>query len=110
MRALAIPRARSDRPVALSEDPPHPNGDPAQPHEAKTALTGAIPIPPFTPGEKFFQVPGKPSLRIFQVLPVTVAEMDFKVAKGCDALLERLEAKLGDPVYGPLEPTRPSAC
>jgi hypothetical protein len=41
------------------------------------------------------------------VLPVTAAEMDYKLAHGVDGLLERME-KRDDDIYGPIDPRHKS--
>lgn len=84
-----------------------PNGDPARPYAPGTLLTGAVIIPPFQLGSAFFELPGEPPLHIFQVLPVTSAEMDRKLEAGLDGLLEAMEAA-DDGVYGPIDPARKS--
>ena len=85
-----------------------PNGDPASPYAPDMHLSGAILIPPFLLGESLFVVPGNPPLHIFQVLPVTSAEMNLKLEVGIDDMLERLEDRIPD-LYGPVNPLRPSA-
>lgn len=85
-----------------------PNGDPAQPYAPDTKLSGAIIIPPFGLGEDLFIAEGKPTLRFFQILPVTDAEMKYKLKHGADELLEKLEQKLPD-IYGPIDRARKSA-
>lgn len=85
-----------------------PNGDPAQPYCQGTKLAGAIVIPPFLFGSDFFEVPGTPTLHVFQLLPVTNAEMDFKLRHGADELLEKLETKFPE-IYGPVDNARTSA-
>lgn len=85
-----------------------PNGDPARTYCDGTKLAGALLIPPFVFGNEFFRVPGTPPMHIFQVLPITSAEMDFKLRHGADALLERLETKFPE-IYGPIDAARPSA-
>lgn len=86
-----------------------PNGDPAEPYAPDTQLSGAILIPPFLLGKDLFVVPGEPPMHVFQVLPVTAREMDFKLQQGVDPLLELLENAFGDALYGPVDPLRPSA-
>ena len=86
-----------------------PNGDPAEPYAPGTKLTGAVIIPPFVLGEDLFVVPGDPVLHIFQVLPVTDAEMELKLRVGLDGMLEHLEEAIPD-IYGPIDPGRDSAC
>lgn len=84
-----------------------PNGDPARPYAPGTSLTGAVVIPPFQLGAEFFELAGEPPLHIFQVLPVTTAEMEHKLRVGLDGLLEHLEAQ-DDGIYGPIDPQRRS--
>jgi hypothetical protein len=86
-----------------------PNGDPAEPYAPKTKLTGAILIPPLLLGDEFFEVSGEPPLHIFQILPLTTAEMEYKLNEGTDNLLESLEKKFGDDIYGAIDPSRKSA-
>lgn len=86
-----------------------PNGDPAEPYVPGTQLAGAIIIPPISMSEEFFEVPGEPPLHIFQVIPLTAKEMDYKLDKGTDKLLELLEKKFGDAIYGPIDVQRKSA-
>lgn len=84
-----------------------PNGDPARPYAPGTELCGAMVIPPFAFGRELFEVPGEPIVHVYQVLPLTAAEMDFKLRSGVDALLERMEAA-DDDIYGPLDAARRS--
>ena len=84
-----------------------PNGDPARPYAPGTELCGAMVIPPFAFGRELFEVPGDPIVHVYQVLPLTAAEMDFKLRSGVDALLERMEAA-DDGIYGPLDAARRS--
>lgn len=83
-----------------------PNGDPAQTYAPDTKLAGAIIIPPFA-HDTLFIAEGKPTLHIFQILPVTAAEMDFKLKHGVDKLLDKLEKKFPD-LYGPIDRARAS--
>lgn len=85
-----------------------PNGDPAQPYAPDTLLAGALVVPPFDLAEAFFTAEGSPTLHFFQVLPVTAAEMAFKLKHGVDKTLDKLEQKL-PALYGPIDPARKSA-
>jgi len=85
-----------------------PNGNPAKAYAAGTKLSGAVVVPPFALADEFFAVEGEPAMHVFQVLPVTDAEMAFKLKKGLDPLLEKLE-KAHPEIYGPLVPGRRSA-
>lgn len=84
-----------------------PNGNPARTYAPDTQLSGALIIPPNGEREDFFVVDGAPVLHIFQVLPVTAAEMAYKLEHGLDPLLDKLEETLPD-VYGPLDRGRAS--
>lgn len=86
-----------------------PNGDPPAPYAPDTQLCGAVLIPPFLIGDSLFVAQGEPPLHVFQVLPITAAEMSFKLQVGLDGLLDRLESAISDKVlYGPVDPLRPS--
>jgi hypothetical protein len=84
-----------------------PNGDPARPYVPSTTLAGAVLIPPLLL-DGLFEVPGDPPMHIFQVLPLTAAEIALKMEHGVDALLEGMEEELGDDAFGPIDPQRPS--
>jgi hypothetical protein len=73
-------------------------------------LSGAILIPPYALGPDFFRVPGEPPLHIFQVMPVTPAEMSAKLTLGVDGLLEAMEKKAEGALgpYGPIQHDRRS--
>ncbi|MBU1221165.1 suppressor of fused domain protein [Myxococcota bacterium] len=91
-----------------------PNGDPPEPYARSTMLSGAVLIPPFALSKdskslSFFTVTGTPQIHIFQVLPVTNAEMKYKLDNGLDELLEKLESKIPD-TYGPINPKRKTVC
>jgi hypothetical protein len=85
-----------------------PNGDPAKPYAPGTHLAGAVLIPPILFGDALFVVPGSPTMHILQVLPVTAAEMAFKLERGIDAMGQILDERFPDP-YGPVDALRPSA-
>lgn len=86
-----------------------PNGDPPKPYAQGTQLCGSLIVPPFALGTEFFVVPGEPALHVFQVLPVTAAEMKMKLDVGLDRLLEEMEQVVPD-AYGPIQAQRRSAC
>ena len=85
-----------------------PNGDPARPYAPGTELAGALLVPPIWL-DGMFELAGEPPMHVFQVLPITAAEMDLKMAEGADALLRAMEDELGDDAFGPIDPQRPSA-
>jgi hypothetical protein len=85
-----------------------PNYDPPSPYAPDSKLCGAVLIPPFGLTRDFMDVDGEPPLRIFQLLPVTQAEMDYKVAHGVGALVDRFVERLGDDGFGPIDPARDS--
>ena len=87
-----------------------PNGDPMQPMAPDSAFTGVLLLPPFNalPDPKDWQV-SLPDGRVIKLLaPVFLhpEEMDFKLAHGYPALLDRLAAA---EVVAGLTPGRPSA-
>jgi Suppressor of fused protein (SUFU) len=84
------------------------NEDPPVPYAPSTKLAACMLVSPRSLGASFEKVPGEPALRILQLLPITAAELAFKLEKGDQALIERLEAERGDEVYGPLDPARRS--
>ncbi|MGE0790926.1 MAG: suppressor of fused domain protein [Sandaracinaceae bacterium] len=84
-----------------------PNGDPAAPYAPGTLLSGAVLIPPFA-FEDLFVVPGTPTLHVFQVLPVTQAEMQLKLERALEGMLDVMEQRVPD-LYGPVDPARASA-
>ncbi|MBX3191538.1 MAG: suppressor of fused domain protein [Labilithrix sp.] len=85
-----------------------PNGDPAEPYAKGTLLSGALILPPYLLGPPFFSIPGDPPIFVFQVVPVTAAEMSRKLEIGVDALLDEMD-KAGVDAIGPIDPARRSA-
>ena len=85
-----------------------PNGDPAEPYARGTKLTGAIIIESRGLGADFGVVAGSPPIRIYQVLPVTSAEMDMKLRMGTEETLAFLEQSVPNS-FGPIDPTRGGA-
>jgi hypothetical protein len=72
-----------------------PNGDPAEPYARNVAFAGAIILPPLTAPDAFRTLQVGPDRRItfYSVLPLFPAEMDLKLRKGTDALLDLFDAK-----------------
>lgn len=72
-----------------------PNGDPAEPFAPNTRLCGAILVPPLTTQDEFdtLVIDEEKTIQIYSVVPIYQAEMDLKLRKGSQALLERLDAK-----------------
>lgn len=70
-----------------------PNGDPAEPYADDVPFTGAILLPPVTAPEDFFVLPidERKSIGFLAVYPLYPEEMDLKLRKGTDALLEGFE-------------------
>lgn len=84
-----------------------PNGDPAEPLGPGTELAGLMIVPPLLLGDDVHRLTLADGrvVRFWSVVPLYVAEMEFKLRKGADALLERLdEAGVTDLV----DPTRPN--
>lgn len=72
-----------------------PNGDPAEPFAPNTRLCGAMLVPPLTVAEEFdtLFIDGEKTIQFYSVVPIYRAEMELKLRKGSQALVERLDAK-----------------
>lgn len=72
-----------------------PNGNPAEPFALNTRLCGAILVPPLTTPDEFdtLVIDEEKTIQFYSVVPIYQAEMDLKLRKGSQALLERLDAK-----------------
>lgn len=70
-----------------------PNGHPAVPYARDTMLSGTLVIPPLTLPEEFhrFAWPNGTIVRFWSLLPVYAEEMDLKLRKGTEVLLEHVE-------------------
>lgn len=70
-----------------------PNGNPAEPYAANTSFTGAIVLPPVTATSEFSQltIPGIKDVQFYAVVPLYAEEMELKLRKGTDELLERFD-------------------
>lgn len=86
-----------------------PNGDPPAPFADNTELSGVIIGPPLLAPEDFFKLVINPDKVIYflSVLPLYKEEMEFKLAKGADALFERLDKQ---DVTELLDIHRPNVC
>ncbi|HEY6828437.1 MAG TPA: suppressor of fused domain protein [Gemmatimonadaceae bacterium] len=85
-----------------------PNGEPPEPYAPNTALCAAMIAPPLSLGEPIHKLErgNGQVIRFWNVLPLYRDEMDFKLRKGVDALLDRFDdARVSDIV----DPARPSA-
>ena len=83
-----------------------PNGDPAVPYAENTAFVGAVILPPYVLGDAFFVDDQKGDIiRFFQVVPVYAEELDYKLQKGTDALVDALP----DAAIGPIDIDRAPA-
>lgn len=69
-----------------------PNGDPPQPFAANTDFCSMVVFPPVNAPEEFHLLQhGEKLIRFFQLMPLYREELDFKLNKGLDALVERLD-------------------
>jgi hypothetical protein len=84
-----------------------PNGDPAEPLAPGTELAGLMVIPPLLLGDDVHQLTLADDrvVRFWSVLPLYAEEMDLKLRKGADDLLERLD-RAG--VTDLVDPARPN--
>lgn len=71
-----------------------PNGDPAEPYAANTGLCGAILLPAVTAPEEFaaLDIDSEKRIHFLAVVPLYREEMELKLRKGSDALLEKFGA------------------
>lgn len=70
-----------------------PNGDPAEPYAANTLLAGAVIVSPTTAPLEFtrLSIPGVKDIEFYAVVPLYEEEMELKLRKGADDLLEKLD-------------------
>mgnify|MGYP000007466820 CR=1 FL=1 len=70
-----------------------PNGDPPEPLADGTRLAGFMLVPPMTTSTEFHTllVPAVKNIHFHALIPLTSAEMEFKLKHGSGALMERLE-------------------
>jgi len=72
-----------------------PNGHPSEPYAPGVGFDGAIVLPPVTPPEDFAELvleDGK-VISFMTIIPLYPEEMDLKLKKGAEALLDRFDAK-----------------
>ena len=72
-----------------------PNGDPARPYAPDTKLCGAIVLPPVTVPPEFreLRIDADKTIVFYSLVPLYQEEMDLKLRKGADALLDKFDAK-----------------
>ncbi|MDE1465919.1 suppressor of fused domain protein [Spartinivicinus poritis] len=70
-----------------------PNGDPAQSFSENTKLNGVILLPPINTSPEFLElkIDDNKVIEFFSIVPLYEEEMDLKLTKGCDILLEKLD-------------------
>jgi len=70
-----------------------PNYDPPEPYADNTKLCGAILLPTLLAPEEFWKLQATPELSInfWTVMPIYQEEMDLKLKKGSDELLDRFD-------------------
>ena len=70
-----------------------PNGDPAEPFAENTLLNGVILLPSINVPEQFYalQIDENKTIGFFSVIPLYEEEMDLKLRKGSDELLEKFD-------------------
>lgn len=72
-----------------------PNGDPAEPYAPGVGFDGAIVLPPVSAPEGFSHlvIDDAKTIVFMTLVPLYPEEMALKLKKGCDALLDRFDAK-----------------
>lgn len=86
-----------------------PNDDPPEPYDDSTRLCGTLIAPPITLDEEFHELEcaDKGLINFYSVLPLYSEEMDFKLSKGLDQLITKLEKHQITEV---IEIDRPNTC
>ncbi|WP_313206361.1 suppressor of fused domain protein [Stenotrophomonas sp.] len=72
-----------------------PNGHPAEPYAPGVGFDGAIVLPPVTAPEDFgtLQLDDARTIEFMSIVPLYPEEMDLKLKKDAEALLDRFDAK-----------------
>lgn len=93
----------------LGEGHTVPNGDPPEPYADNTKLVCALLTPPILEEEDFWLLETSPEkiIRFYAIVPLYQEEMDFKLRKGTDALLDRFQQQDVSPV---VDVARPNVC
>ncbi len=70
-----------------------PNGDPAEPFCDNTKLNGVIVLPSVTVPDEFHNlyIDNEKTIEFFSIVPLYKEEMNFKLSKGSDALLDKFD-------------------
>ncbi|MCA9034035.1 MAG: suppressor of fused domain protein [Planctomycetaceae bacterium] len=71
-----------------------PNGDPAEPYADNTRFSCALVMPPLNVPEEFhsLSLDDERDIHFYTIVPLYDEETNFKLTKGLDALMEKLEA------------------
>lgn len=72
-----------------------PNGHPSEPYAPGVGFDGAIVLPPVTAPEEFaaLELDDGKTISFMSLVPLYPEEMDLKLKKGAEALLDRFDAK-----------------
>lgn len=86
-----------------------PNGDPPMPYAPNTQLVCALLTVPFFEEEDFWllEIDEEKMIHFFLLMPLYAEEMNYKLQKGTDALMDRFEKHDVSPV---LDVQRPNVC
>jgi hypothetical protein len=70
-----------------------PNGDPAEPYSSDTKLNGMIILPSVNVPDDFYnlEIDKNKKVEFFGIIPLFEEEMNLKLAKGSDALLDKFD-------------------
>lgn len=80
-----------------------PNGDPAEPYAPGCSFNGCIILPSVTAPDAFGHLavhPGK-TISFMSIVPLYAREMDLKLRRGVDALLEQFDRKGVTDIFAP---------
>jgi hypothetical protein len=89
-----------------------PNGDPPEPFAANTKLCCMIAMPPFQVPKEFMKLELSDRIVHFYALcPLYIEEVNLKLKKGVEALLDQFDAKKIPPeIVQTINPARQNAC
>jgi Suppressor of fused protein (SUFU) len=70
-----------------------PNGDPPEPFASNTGFCGALLLAPLSLPEEAWRIPVEEGreVQLYSLIPLYAEEMDFKLRRGTEALIERFE-------------------
>ena len=90
----------------LGESHTVPNGDPPEPFADDTKLCGMLVVPPMGASQEFatLKVNEDKTIFFYQLMPIYAEEMDLKLRKGAEALIDRFDRHQISVIVNPRRP------